>query len=236
MRHSGYKWRVTVAPATSGAGSVLVAFFVAMVTDSMVLTVIAFVVSMILIYIIVRKIEDVMDRAVDKVFDKVEDKIHDKFSGNSSAVSSAETVVKKEKAVAGENEWKCICGKVNQNYTSTCGCGVRKADAAKRIAENKQKALEIAKRKQMQAQSAQAAVKSATKPASKPAVKTTKAPVTVRQSAEEEWKCSCGKTNPSYVGTCMCGLRRSEVLRRREESQRKVKEFMERKEREKRGE
>ena len=27
----------------------------------------------------------------------------------------------------GENEWKCPnCGKINQNYVGTCGCGERK--------------------------------------------------------------------------------------------------------------
>jgi hypothetical protein len=201
-----------------------------MVTDSMALTVIAFVVSMILIYIIVRKIEDVMDRAVDKVFDKVEDKIHDKFSGYSGTAYSSESdaPVRKEKAVAGENEWKCICGKVNQNYTSMCACGVRKSEAAKRIADNKQKALEIVRRKQLQPQTTQAVTK--------PVVKTKKVPVTVRRKAEEEWKCICGKNNPGYIGTCMCGMRRSEVMRRREEGQRKAREIMERKAREKREE
>ena len=28
----------------------------------------------------------------------------------------------------------------------------------------------------------------------------------------DDWKCSCGKMNPSYVTTCTCGVQRDDVL------------------------
>lgn len=35
-----------------------------------------------------------------------------------------------EQGEAGENEWKCPkCGRINQNYVGTCGCGCTKAEA-----------------------------------------------------------------------------------------------------------
>ncbi len=103
-----------------------------------------------------------------------------------------------------EYEWKCPkCGKINQNYVGTCGCGEKKPndklfkwaevhpDLVKKPEEEPAPVVEEPKED-----------KKAKKEKEVPA-----APEKV--AGENEWKCpSCGKINQNYVGTCGCGERK----------------------------
>ena len=105
-----------------------------------------------------------------------------------------------------EYEWKCPnCGKINQNYVGTCGCGASKPndklfnwaevhpDLAKKPAEEETVVLPEPDKK-----------------AEKKAEKAKEAPAEPEKlPGENEWKCpSCGKINQNYVGTCGCGERK----------------------------
>ncbi|MBQ6153336.1 MAG: hypothetical protein IJJ15_06285 [Ruminococcus sp.] len=69
---------------------------------------------------------------------EVLDKIKAELEKAEAAAAAEEEVVEEEpkkkadknakpERVAGENEWKCPnCGKINQNYVGTCGCGAAK--------------------------------------------------------------------------------------------------------------
>ena len=78
----------------------------------------------------------------------------------------------------GENQWKCpACGRVNENYVGTCGCGRSKNDTSPVVK----------------------------KPSEPPALHVRgeePAPVV----ADNQWMCPmCGAINQNYVGTCGCG-------------------------------
>lgn len=46
-----------------------------------------------------------------------------------STKSSEEKIIDKRTKTISENEWKCSsCGRINQNYVGTCGCGQRKPE------------------------------------------------------------------------------------------------------------
>ncbi|MBR5975469.1 MAG: hypothetical protein IK020_09855 [Clostridiales bacterium] len=215
-----YPWsRRTSAPAAAGGLGFLFGGLAGAATNSVVVFVIVFILSAIVVYIVVRKIEEGTRKAVDKAFGKYEDKLYDKIMGNSDTTSSPTSLQSdahaREKTVAGTNEWKCVCGKVNQNYTGQCICGVRKSDAARRIAENKRKALEIAQKKKKQPQLDK-----------NDGVSSSDLPVGEKTANEKEWKCICGKINPNYVGTCKCGMRKSEAIRRRAEGLKKTREIL----------
>ena len=96
-----------------------------------------------------------------------------------------------------EHEWKCpTCGKINQNYVGTCGCGAAKPnnklfnwaevhpDLVKKP-EPEEPVIEIEEPKEE---------------------KSKKPVLPEREPLEHEWKCpNCGKINQNYVGTCGCG-------------------------------
>ena len=94
----------------------------------------------------------------------------------------------------GENEWRCPrCGRVNQKYVGTCGCGQEKPDYVGKYVPLKP-------------------VKTANRPAqdhysAQPQHKSDGYYAYYRRSAgTNEWKCpKCGKINQNYVGTCGCG-------------------------------
>ena len=54
--------------------------------------------------------------------------------------------------VAGPNEWKCLCGRVNANYIGTCACGKSKQDLEdneKRIRKAQEEAKRLAEEKKV---------------------------------------------------------------------------------------
>ncbi|MBQ9514575.1 MAG: hypothetical protein IJR57_00555 [Ruminococcus sp.] len=100
-------------------------------------------------------------------------------------------------------EWKCPnCGKINQNYVGTCGCGASKpndklfnwAEVHPDLVPKKEEALPVIE----EAPKEEKKAKKAEKPAEPE-----------KLPGENEWKCpNCGKINQNYVGTCGCGERK----------------------------
>ena len=98
-----------------------------------------------------------------------------------------------------EHEWKCPnCGKINQNYVGTCGCGELKPKD-KPAFNWAEVHPELIKEKPAQEEPVIVVEEpSEEKPAKDAAPE--------REAGENEWKCpSCGKINQNYVGTCGCG-------------------------------
>ncbi len=99
-----------------------------------------------------------------------------------------------------EFEWKCPkCGKINQNYVGTCGCG-EAIPVGTRAYEWEAVHPELAEKPVPEAAPAEEP-----KPEKKAKAKEVK-PEPERVPTENEWKCPrCGKINQNYVGTCGCG-------------------------------
>ena len=104
-----------------------------------------------------------------------------------------------------EHEWKCPnCGKINQNYVGTCGCGEKKPND--KLFNWAEVHPDLVKKPEEEAAAPAAEEPKAEKKAKK--AKEEPAPVE-KQPGENEWKCpSCGKINQNYVGTCGCGERK----------------------------
>ena len=124
------------------------------------------------------------------------------FFKQRAAAEAAPAVAKKEREPEPEREpteyeWKCpSCGKINQNYVGTCGCGAAKPndklfnwaevhpDLVKKPEEEPAPVIEEPKEEE----------------------KPKKPEIPEREPEEYEWKCpQCGKINQNYVGTCGCG-------------------------------
>ena len=124
------------------------------------------------------------------------------FFKQRAAAEAAPAVAKKEREPEPEREpteyeWKCpSCGKINQNYVGTCGCGAAKPndklfnwaevhpDLVKKPEEEPAPVIEEPKEE----------------------AKPKKPEIPEREPEEYEWKCpQCGKINQNYVGTCGCG-------------------------------
>ena len=88
-------------------------------------------------------------------------------------------------------------------------------DQPKRIEENKAKAIAIAKKKNLQL------------PKEEEASKDELLTVSKQFEKENEWRCVCGKKNPKFVGTCQCGMRKNEAIKRRAIALQKSREIME---------
>ena len=98
-----------------------------------------------------------------------------------------------------EHEWKCpVCGKINQNYVGTCGCGEPKP--------KDKPAFNWAEVHPELVKSEPAPVEKKEEPEEKAVEKPKKDAPPERVPTENEWKCpNCGKINQNYVGTCGCG-------------------------------
>ncbi|MBR3032698.1 MAG: SHOCT domain-containing protein [Clostridiales bacterium] len=82
---------------------------------------------------------------VDHIGDSIYDSITDNKTTYSSGTSSFHNIqTQKPKNGPGENEWKCVCGKINQMYTGTCSCGMRRSEAEKRRADAQLRAAQKA--------------------------------------------------------------------------------------------
>lgn len=216
MGRTGYpRRRKTYAPATAGALGLMLAIVIGAAADSKALFFIAWIACTLLVYIICSKIEDAIYHAADKTREVIENKISGASEESSIPSSKEVEVPQKTKANPGTNEWKCVCGKINQNYTGQCVCGVRKNDAAKRIEENKAKVIAIAKKKNLQL------------PKEEEVSKDELLTVSKQFEKENEWRCVCGKTNPKFVGTCQCGMRKNEAIKRRAIALQKSREIIE---------
>ena len=116
MGRTGYpRRRKTYAPATAGALGLMRAIVISAAADSKVLFFIAWIVCTLLVYIICSKIEDAIYHAADKTREIIENKISGSSEGSSIPSSKEVEVPQKTKANPGTNEWKCVCGKINQN-------------------------------------------------------------------------------------------------------------------------
>ena len=95
----------------------------------------------------------------------------------------------------GEHEWKCpSCGKINQNYVGTCGCGAAKPND-KLFSWAEVHPELIVKEEPVEEKAPAPEEEKVEKPA-EPEI----------EPGENEWKCpECGKINQNYVGTCGCG-------------------------------
>ena len=101
-----------------------------------------------------------------------------------------------------EYEWKCPnCGKINQNYVGTCGCGEKKPnDKLFNWREVHPELIPQEPEEQVIAVEPEKPEKS--KKSEKPAEPE-------KEPGPNEWKCpGCGKINQNYVGTCGCGERK----------------------------
>ena len=98
-----------------------------------------------------------------------------------------------------EHEWKCAkCGKINQNYVGTCGCGEPKPKEKPAYNWNEVHP-ELAVKEEPVAEEPE-------KPIKEKKEKPKKEEPPERVPEEHEWKCAkCGKINQNYVGTCGCG-------------------------------
>ena len=96
-----------------------------------------------------------------------------------------------------EHEWKCpSCGKINQNYVGTCGCGEKKPND--KLFNWAEVHPELARKPEPEEAPVVVEEPEEVKPA-KPAEPE-------REPEAHEWKCpNCGKINQNYVGTCGCG-------------------------------
>jgi hypothetical protein len=83
-----------------------------------------------------------------------------------------------------DNIWICSeCGRANADYITICNCGRnRPADVHMRCTKEQKKTAAPGKEKQ-----------------------------TGEITAAGGWKCSCGRTNQSYISTCACGKAKLEV-------------------------
>jgi len=97
------------------------------------------------------------------------------------------------------HEWKCPnCGKINQNYVGTCGCGEPKPKdkPAFNWAEVHPELVKKPEAEEVVEEEPEKKTKAAKEPEPVPEV----------EPQEYEWKCpNCGKINQNYVGTCGCG-------------------------------
>ncbi len=118
-----------------------------------------------------RLIEEASDAAVNKVASKIGDSYHSRQNGSTTTRASdfhslnqrtgigsatgassnyqnrVDSVVR-IKADAGpinSNEWRCLCGHANPNYTGTCSCGMRKSEAINETKRRKEAARELIK-------------------------------------------------------------------------------------------
>jgi len=100
------------------------------------------------------------------------------------------------------HEWKCPnCGKINQNYVGTCGCGTAKPND--KLFNWAEVHPDLVKKPEEEP-----APVAAAEPAKK-AKKDEKPAEPEKQAGANEWKCpQCGKINQNYVGTCGCGERK----------------------------
>ena len=96
-----------------------------------------------------------------------------------------------------EYEWKCPnCGKINQNYVGTCGCGEPKPND--KLFNWREVHPELVPQ--------QAEEEPVIEAEPKKEEKSKKAELPEREPEDYEWKCpNCGKINQNYVGTCGCG-------------------------------
>ena len=101
-----------------------------------------------------------------------------------------------------EHEWKCPnCGKINQNYVGTCGCGEPKPHDKPYIWQDVHPELNKDAAPEEPAPEPEKKKKKAEE-----APKPEKPAAPVRVPTANEWKCpQCGKINQNYVGTCGCG-------------------------------
>ena len=101
-----------------------------------------------------------------------------------------------------EYEWKCPqCGKINQNYVGTCGCGASKPND--KLFNWAEVHPDLVKKPEEETPVVQA------EPEKKPAKEKEVPAEPEKLPGENEWKCpSCGKINQNYVGTCGCGERK----------------------------
>ena len=100
------------------------------------------------------------------------------------------------------HEWLCPkCGKVNQNYVGTCGCGEPKPHDKPYIWQDVHPELNKDAAPEEPAPEPEKKKKKAEE-----APKPEKPAAPVRVPTANEWKCpQCGKINQNYVGTCGCG-------------------------------
>lgn len=100
-----------------------------------------------------------------------------------------------------EHEWKCpSCGKINQNYVGTCGCGAPKPND--KLFNWREVHPELVQKPEEEEAPVIAAEPEKEPEPEKPAEP--EKPV-----GDNEWRCpSCGKINQKYVGTCGCGERK----------------------------
>ena len=107
-----------------------------------------------------------------------------------------------------EYEWKCPkCGKINQNYVGTCGCGEAKPN------DKLFNWAEVQPHLVKKPAEPEAPVVVEEKPAKKAKAEKEKPAEPERVAGENEWKCpKCGKINQNYVGTCGCGERKPSAV------------------------
>ena len=96
-----------------------------------------------------------------------------------------------------EHEWKCpSCGKINQNYVGTCGCGAPKPND--KLFNWREVHPELVPQQAEEEPVITVEPEEEKKPK--------KPEIPEREPEEYEWKCpNCGKINQNYVGTCGCG-------------------------------
>ena len=104
-----------------------------------------------------------------------------------------------------EYEWKCPkCGKINQNYVGTCGCGEGKP---------KDKPAFNWAEVHPELKKTEPETVSEPEPEEEIVEKPKKDAPPEREPEENEWKCpGCGKINQNYVGTCGCGEGKPKVI------------------------
>ena len=120
-----------------------------------------------------RLIEEASDAAVNKVASKIGDSYHSRHNGStttrtsdfhslnqrtgtggatgiSSNYQNRVDSVARVKSNAGpinSNEWRCICGHANPNYTGTCSCGMRKSEAINETKRRNETTKELIRQK-----------------------------------------------------------------------------------------
>ena len=138
-----------------------------------------------------------VDGSASFSFVKVKEEKRSLFKSKSSdaAPAKAKEVEPEPEPEPGEHEWKCPeCGKINQNYVGTCGCGAAKPND-KLFSWAEVHPELVVKEEPVE------------EPIPEPEEKVEEKPAEPeREPDENEWKCpDCGKINLNYVGTCGCG-------------------------------
>ncbi|MBQ5399307.1 MAG: hypothetical protein IIU14_07735 [Ruminococcus sp.] len=131
-------------------------------------------------------------------FTKEEKKSKFKINPFEKIKQEKEAEQEKEEREPNENEWKCpTCGKINQNYVGTCGCGeARPEDVLPFVTYEMLPGQQLPTKEEEPVVVEEPEQEPEKQPEPEPEIEPT----------ENEWKCpNCGTINQNYVGTCGCG-------------------------------